>query len=650
MFLRLLCLSCLLSLPWALPGHTQSRPLLMDGKSTLYERVLLRNRVGERSAPDAEPGTTHPPLSRFYVYDRQGDWVQVGPDDQGAGLFWLAAKDTVPWNQNIVVTFEGSENVGRVLFLSDIDEMYGVVESEDPADTAEGLRAIGIKAEQGGARSDKVIALGPRESVDQRSNLYVMPILDAEEALFETAPGLFVNLLNVAVARAEVARATPRVNVPVGATPEARQNFKAGVVFVVDTTKSMGEFIRGTQTALEQIFNQIKASDAGDVVSFGLVGYRDNMAGADGLEYAARTYVSLKDGADGAKVLAGISQMTEATASSRNFREDSYAAIDLALRDMDWTPFGAKYIVLVTDASPRGPDDKLSATGMSSLGLNRLVRERLGAVIATIHLRTPRGATDHAKAESAYKALTQQENQASLYYPIEDGDPEIYTREAQALGQLIADQVIEFRSGKDPEEFPDANDDTSFAKALRSAGRTMQLAYLGSQNGVEAPDVFEAWVADRDFARQGLKPLSVRLLINKADLSNLNEALELIIEQQEDNIISPNEFFSGVLGAAADMSRKPEDVTLRGDTNLADVTGISEMIEDLPYKSRIMSITAADWPRLSIAEQTTVINELYDKVARFRRYNASTDLWVDYLGAGDGADALLYPMLLDDLP
>jgi len=53
---------------------------------------------------------------------------------------------------------------------------------------------------------------------------------------------------------------------------------------------------------------------------------------------------------------------------------------------------------------------------------------------------------------------------------------------------------------------------------------------------------------------------------------------------------------------------------------------------------------------LSIAEQTTVINELYDKVERFRRYNASTDLWVDYLGAGDGADALLYPMLLDDLP
>jgi len=43
------------------------------------------------------------------------------------------------------------------------------------------------------------------------------------------------------------------------------------------------------------------------------------------------------------------------------------------------------------------------------------------------------------------------------------------------------------------------------------------------------------------------------------------------------------------------------------------------------------------------------VNELYDKLERYRRYNEATDQWVDYLGSG-GSDALVYPMLLDDLP
>lgn len=32
----------------------------------------------------------------------------------------------------------------------------------------------------------------------------------------------------------------------------------------------------------------------------------------------------------------------------------------------------------------------------------------------------------------------------------------------------------------------------------------MQLAYLGRTNGTRAPDVFEAYEADRDFERTGL--------------------------------------------------------------------------------------------------------------------------------------------------
>ena len=63
---------------------------------------------------------------------------------------------------------------------------------------------------------------------------------------------------------------------------------------------------------------------------------------------------------------------------------------------------------------PREADDEFSKTGLSGLGLNSLVRERLGAAIAVPHLKTSRGPNDYAHAEAAYRDLARQSNQSSL--------------------------------------------------------------------------------------------------------------------------------------------------------------------------------------------------------------------------------------------
>lgn len=114
--------------------------------------------------------------------------------------------------------------------------------------------------------------------------------------------------------------------------------------------------------------------------------------------------------------------------------------------------------------------------------------------------------------------------------------------------------------------------------------------------------------------------------------------------------MNPDQFFAQVLGVAADMSRRPDQVSRQSDPSLAEAVALDEYLSDLPYKSQIMTITEDDWVRLPISEQQTIVNGLYDKIERYRRYNESTDQWVDYLGAGPQAGNLLYPMLLDDLP
>ena len=641
---------------WSLVMLSAARadaPLLMEGKTSLYQRVLLRDAVARHSAPDQPETAMLRPLQAFYVYAREGDWLKVGAGEAGEDLFYIPAAAAIDWKQNIVATFEGSENLGRLMFFDSFDSAYDVVEAENPASAAAPLRAEAEAAEAGGPASERVVALGPRTAVDLRQNLYVLPILSAEEAVFEN--GSFVNLLEVAVARADGAGAgnAPPPGTAAEIPGELRKAYRVGVVFVVDTTLSMQPYIDATRAALSEVYANVAGSEAADVVSFGLIGYRDNVSAVPGLDYVAKTFVTLQDGFSAEAFQNGIAGMTEATVSSRNFREDSFAGVELALEAMDWSGFGGRFIILVTDAGPRLADDALSTTGLSAEGLNAIVKERLNAAIAVMHLRSPAGADDHARAETAYRALASLPNAAPLYFGIAGGDAEIYRETARKVGQLIVDQVAAFRSGGlvGPQsgggDVPGAGDTVG---TVASAGRTMQLAWLGAQTAEKAPDVFRAVVADRDFDRTGLKPLSIRVLLTKSDLSNLQEALKIIVEKAEANVIDPDKFFEQVLGAAADMSRTPDKVSRRSAETIAEAVVLDEFIEDLPYKSRIMSITEDDWLRMSISEQQTVVNELLEKIERYSRYNEATDTWVDVLGTGATGEGLVYPMRLDDLP
>lgn len=624
----------------------QQSPLLMEGKSQLKQRVLVRDRTPSSAEPDGEAGPEVPPLRALFVYAREDDWVQVGLNEDGKDLFWLPVENVIDWKQNIVATFEGSADASRVLFFNNLDAVYDVVEAESPDIPAKELLAQAEAAERGGAPSETIVALGPRKTIDQRTNLYVMPILDSEEAIFEN--GANTNLLKVAVARIDSQAKLPAIDEP----SATRETFKAGVVFVVDTTISMEPYILGTRNALETILRQVEGSSAADAISFGLVGYRDNLEGSAGLEYDVKTFVNLSEGSSAQAFLDGIAQMSEAKASSRNFREDSFNGIAHALDQMNWRGYGIRYIVLVTDAGPRVAGDPLSATGLNADGLNTIaINGDINASIAVMHLRTERGASDHGSAELAYRALTRMPNQSPLYFPVEGGDPDLYRKEASRMGNFLVDQVVAFRGGQNPRDFSEDIDGTDpLEQALSSATRTMQLAFLGRTEGVQAPDVFEAYVADRDFQRLGLKPLSINLLLNKAELSDLTQALKIIVERGEASVINPNEFFAQVLGAAADMSRRPDNVAGRVDATLAEAVAIPEYLEGLPYKSRIMNITEADYVKLTISEQQGLVNELYEKIERYERFNRATDQWVDYLNTGGSADSLLYPMKLNDLP
>ena len=85
----------------------QAAPLLLEGKKTLFQRVV--SHPGARLV--ATPGTdaavvkeSVTPFTVFYVYARTNGWIQVGTGTASAEG-WLEAAKTTEWNQSLTLLF-----------------------------------------------------------------------------------------------------------------------------------------------------------------------------------------------------------------------------------------------------------------------------------------------------------------------------------------------------------------------------------------------------------------------------------------------------------------------------------------------------------------------------------------------------------------
>ena len=96
-------------------------PLLMEGKKTLYQRVITHPGAS-LYAGQGEGSTVIQkavrPFSVFYVYTRDGNWLEVGasttkPDG------WIKATDTTAWNQALTLLFTDRSQRQPVLFFKD---------------------------------------------------------------------------------------------------------------------------------------------------------------------------------------------------------------------------------------------------------------------------------------------------------------------------------------------------------------------------------------------------------------------------------------------------------------------------------------------------------------------------------------------------
>ena len=133
-----------------------------------------------------------------------------------------------------------------------------------------------------------------------------------------------------------------QVEVKLQAARPAYQNVPLDILFVLDTTGSMGEEIQRLKTTIEIINLNLAALSSRPQVRFGLVLYRDQ-----GDEYTTEVVPLTEDLASFKRSLEGVR-----ADGGGDDPEDLQSALRDAMREIRWNPDGIRLAFVITDAAP----------------------------------------------------------------------------------------------------------------------------------------------------------------------------------------------------------------------------------------------------------------------------------------------------------
>lgn len=618
-----------------------AEPLKMEGKSTLYQRVLTTPSCVLKANPADAEGKKLPAFSRYYIYARENGQLQVGPDSTGKIAGYIAEDCTVPWKMQTALLFTNPANRDRALIFEKYETLADIVASTDPKAQTDQLYASLAQTQ----KADGVVAEEPENYVDFSKNFYLLPILSSQEELFGS-DDMPVNLLEIASVTDK--QATDDLKQQQTGGTSGITAFKAAMVFVIDSSISMQPYIDKTKEIIREVYKTIEADGLQDSVQFGLVSFRSNLKATPGLEYTSKVFVKPGEVSTAADFEKKVAELKQATVSSVLFDEDAYSGVLTALSSVDWSKYGGRYVILITDAGAIEGSNQYSSTKMDAAQL-RAEAEHYNAAIYAMHLLTPAGKTNHDKARAQYEDLTMNSILGKpLYYPVDAGNVQNFGSNISIIAKAITEQVRLASMGEVA-----AGSAAGMKKGLEEdmelIGRAMRLRFLGSYNNETAPDIIRGFIADRDLVKHNQPTSAPYVLLTKAQLSDLYDVTTKLLEQANLGMMAPSQMFSNLLSLAAAMNNDAAQVTQSKTLKISEMGLLGEYLDDLPYKSQIAGLTEDDWTMMGPEDQDRLIRTLESKLEYYRHCISDTDRWLQL--APDAAESEdVYPVPLDQLP
>ncbi len=619
------------ALPMAAQAQRAARqPLLIPGKTTLFQRVILRPGATLHAQPNAPQGQPVAGFTVAHVYTRRDGWIEIGREADGRTDGWVREDRAIDWRHTMIGAFTNPAGRERTMFLRDADALRGLLAAPDMERQATAMRATA------GQAGSPVVALEPETFIDIQRNFYLLPILEAET--IQRRDGTQMRALEVVSAPAELRQA------PAQADPSRLRDFRGAVVFVIDSTISMQSHIDATREAIRRIVAPEGDPPGRGSLRVGLGGNRADITQRPPQQYVTRMVAQPDLSQPPGAILPALESVRAATVPTERFDEDAIAGLRVAIDQVDWSPFGGRYVVLITDAGALDATDPKSQTRLGIAEIRALAEAR-GVALFAIHLLTPEGRSNHAHARAQYTELTRAGAAGSLYFPVEGGSPQAFGRVVNnltnALFRSVADTVGRPIGGVEPARTPEAE---RVAQQVQIVSTAMRLAYLGREGGTTAPDVVRSFTTDRDLRDPTLAALDIRVLLTRNQLSDLSQALTRILDAGLAGRADPRSFFSQLRAAFAATARDPARLG-----NLARVgQALGEYLDGLPYQSQVMELSEQEWLAMGAAAQRELINGIEAKLRLYQEFAARPDLWVT-LDGRPGGEAF-FPVPLEQLP
>jgi len=652
--------------PQGIEVHAATPPV------TTPPRVLTRPGAAFHNRPGGVPMGDVPVFSVLYVFEEadaeREPWLRVGPDPDGTPEGWIRKRHAQEWKNMLVMRYAPASDRHRALFFRRPETIRRLIEDFDFASLA---RRLYQQVETGTYDPETLVAIEPERSVNQAENPYLMPILDWIPAEFDS--GFETTLLELAGVNldtrpAEAGRDGLPGNVSRHTEPSI-ENLRVGLVFVIDTTSSMGPHIEQTKRFVADIYERLARAGIADRFRFGLVGYRDNPDAASGVDYVTRIFRDLDPAADMRMFTDQVFDIEVSRASTQNWREDAFAGLEDAILHMSWDQVDARIVFLITDASARGVGDLLArdpAVGASTIvGL----ADQNDIALIILHMQTEQarrvsqqqeGYDDHIRGQTQYSRMQVTGNQIDTkYFQVSGETAERFEWQLRQVADKVIEKLRTFQTGQTIQQarLADAPQEEEELLLLSQSSEGMlitddraavvsaavvneifraQQEYLGHVTGTKAPAFYRAWAADRDLVDPRFKPFEVSVFMTRAQISDLANRLDDIVARLDNKEAGFGEFFSTVRDRSGRVIVDPKIKFM-----------LPSFLEELPYRSKFVELDQDTWEALG-AGQEELLQEVRSKIALYRRMTSGRDGWLDL--SDRSTESEVYPMPLRFLP
>jgi hypothetical protein len=171
-------------------------PLLVEGKKTIYQRVIVHPGAYRYSQPDSSRGEYIDPFTVFYIYKRESvngnNWLLCAPNTVGRDKIWVMEDRTSQWNRAMVLLLAGATERKPLLFFKDKQALEKVATSEPLGQTVLTIEKQIREYERTGASPPPdfpVVAVEPEFKKGtvrtDTESFYLMPIFNYDDRTFD---------------------------------------------------------------------------------------------------------------------------------------------------------------------------------------------------------------------------------------------------------------------------------------------------------------------------------------------------------------------------------------------------------------------------------------------------------------------------------